>query len=286
MTEGQAPAAPATPAAPAAAPATPAPSTPELAAPTSQEPVGNIEESVLDAELPEGTDHFDRPYVEKLRKEAAGKRDALKAWKKLEGLNDHRGQPMFQGPDDIHEFLSIFADPRQFLSWYRETAQGMPPEILRQVVADLIQNEEAAPEPQEDPKRPLTVEEFQQYQQMQQQMAVQQREDREVESTLRSLKVPKEDREYVIRFAQSEKAKAPRISLAEALKRGQATFRKRLEAHAASAAQTTQEHAAKTPGALGGSPAAPADKHDGEWKTAKERAKQRIDASLRASNPS
>lgn len=274
MSDGQAPApAAAAPAAPAA-PATPAPS-------STPSQVQGGSESVLDTDLPQG-DSFPRDYVEKLRKEAADHRTKYKGvepWGQF--AEEFKGH--FSGPDDLREFLGNFQDPQRFIQWFAQTAQQLPPEVLQQVFG---------PEP--DPNelnRPLTVQEFAQFQQQQMQQAQMAQEDQVVESTLKELGLSGKSRKAVIALAMEA---LPGIRgrqddptrFAQALQKGYEAYQELLNEHVNTISSKDEANRARTPGSIsGGVPPVPGeDKPAADFKEARQRAMERVRGARRADN--
>lgn len=82
------------------------------------------EPEALDTELPEGEDTFDRPYVEKLRSEAASKRTELRGFKEA-----------FDGytPEETSRFLELAADLNANPEKALEGFQGVTDRLAKQL---------------------------------------------------------------------------------------------------------------------------------------------------------
>lgn len=193
----------------------------------------------------------------------------------------------------VSTFLGSIAEPEGLLNWWAQVGEEMG--LNRQQLAALfdatggdpaqvvaaVEGEKPAGLPlPNDPNRPLTMADFNRYQQEQQAIVARQQEDQTVQTAMAKAGINRDDPQYlwVIQAAQRQ----PQYLGTEVrLQRGLAEYKQHLDSYAA---QTAAKHAAKqaaAPKGLGGGlPAGGRPDAPKTFADAKASAKARMDALL------
>lgn len=179
--------------------------------------------------------------------------------------------------EEVSGFLDTLRDPDGLYSFVQTLAQelGITPAQAEQAIeqAQEIGNNQNpqgsanSPQNPNDLNRPMTVQEFMQWQQQQEQKEVQRREDVEIDRMLQGLEIPESLKGQEQEFSYHVLAQANRLpahlGYAERIKRAQASVRSMLDAYASAQSATANETNGSAPAPLGGGmPSGSGDRQD------------------------